>query len=115
MAQDRKSALADTGRAAPTKAVADAAHGVLGFAMHANEEAPAAEALASLSGLTALCDRAADHMALAHSLLVGHENNADTAAEHLDAALACLRQVAAEGAPRKAEEPAAAVSEARSA
>jgi hypothetical protein len=57
-------------------------------------------------------------MALAHNLLVTHENHTDTAIEHLDAALGCLKQLMAEGEERiaaKATKEEAAAAEAKSA
>ncbi len=74
--------------------------GTLGFALDAAEgKGPAASATQAYD-LAALCDQAADHMALAHNLLVTHENHTDTAIEHLDAALGCLKELVAEGEKR---------------
>lgn len=75
----------------------------LGFATDvATGKAPAGAAT-RLSGLAALCDQAADHMALAHNLLVTHEGHTDTAIEHLDSALGCLKELVAEGERRQLE------------
>lgn len=46
--------------------------------------------------LTELCGMAADQLALAHKTLFDESGDADRALAHLDAALACLKQLAAE-------------------
>lgn len=76
---------------------ADAAAGALGFALHAVNEKGAAHTAGAVNELAALCDRAADHMALAHNLIAAHESHTETAIGHLDAALDCLKQIAEEG------------------
>lgn len=106
MARKRKPA----GGAAKQKAVENygtkAAGDALGFAIEAARGEAAGADIGRITALTALCDRAADHMALAHNLLVTHEKHTDTAIEHLDAALVCLKQMVLDG-DRKAAKPAA--------
>lgn len=79
---------------------ADAAAGALGFALHAVHEGETADTGDAMNELAALCDQAADHMALAHNLIAAHESHTETAIGHLDAALGCLKRIAAEGDKR---------------
>lgn len=79
---------------------AQAANGALGFAMEVLDDDEPVSAIGKINALAQLCDQAADHMALAHNLLVTHETHTDTAIEHLDAALGCLKQLMTEGEKR---------------
>ena len=83
---------------------ASAVKKALGFAVDVARANSPAENFNKVTGMAALCDQAADHMALAHNLLVTHEDHTDTAIEHLDAALGCLRQVIAGGEKRQSGE-----------
>ncbi|MGE3627444.1 MAG: hypothetical protein AB7G34_13850 [Hyphomicrobiales bacterium] len=62
----------------------------------ANGAAPA-----SIAEIAALCHEAADHLAGAHLALGMPGDGSDTALQHMDAALSCLKQVAAESEKRK--------------
>ncbi len=101
MAHNRKSAPEPTIQDAVEEAVAQASVKTLGFAIHVSEN-DAYAATAQVTDLTELCDQAADHMALAHNLIVTHENHTDAAIGHLDAALNCLQRLSEE-ADRRAE------------
>ena len=72
----------------------------LGFALHTAENTDAYAATAAVTDLAKMCDQAADHIALAHNLIVAHESHTDTAIGHLDAALDCLQRLSAEGERR---------------
>ena len=104
MARNRKSAPTPTIQDQVEEAVAQASVKTLGFAIHVSENEDAYAATAAVTGLAELCDQAADHMALAHNLIVTHENHTDAAIGHLDAALNCLRRLSAEGERRALEE-----------
>ena len=86
------------------EAVGAAGH-VLGFAMRVAHCDNPAEAADKMSGMAELCDIAADHMALAHNLLVTHVDHTDTAIEHLDAALNCLQKIKPEDEKQDAAQP----------
>lgn len=74
----------------------------LGLALQGFHGGNPTEVAGKLNALAALCDQAADHMSLAHSLLVTHERHTETAISHLDAAIGCLRQIENEGrAPQR--------------
>lgn len=100
MARNRKSARAQTIQDQVEEAVAQAAVKNLGFAIHVSEDEDAYAATADVADLAELCDQAADHMALAHNLIVTHENHTDAAIAHLDAALNCLRRLSSEAEQR---------------
>ncbi|GAB4235080.1 MAG: hypothetical protein Kow0032_19350 [Methyloligellaceae bacterium] len=88
-------------------ATADAASGAIGFALNAIDSEPDVAKIKKALNLAELCEQAADHMALAHNLLVTHESHTDTALDHLDAALGCLRQLVQEGEKRRGGDAAA--------
>jgi hypothetical protein len=100
MARKPRTAEARRKSKAVESETAQAANGALGFAMQVLDEDDPASAVGRINALAELCDQAADHMALAHNLLVTHENHTDTAIEHLDAALGCLKQLMTEGEER---------------
>lgn len=102
MARKNDAAAAKKKSRSVEEGTAEAAAGALGFAMHAAHESDPADTAEALNGLAALCDQAADHMALAHNLIAAHENHTETAIGHLDAALGCLKQIAGEGENRDA-------------
>lgn len=106
MARNAKSARTRRKSQAAAKAAADATGGALGFAMHAVQGSDPSQKAQELSSLAQLCDQAADHMALAHNLLVTHVDHTDTAIDHLDAALGCLKQIMSQGKEGKGAKPA---------
>lgn len=89
------------------EATADGAASAIGFALDAINSKSSTGNVAKAVNLAALCDQAADHMALAHNLLVTHEVHTDTAIDHLDAALDCLKKLVVEGEKRTSDEDAA--------
>ncbi len=93
----------------------NAAGNVLGFAMQVAHCDNPAEAAVKAGNLTQLCDMAADHMALAHNLLVTHADHTETAIDHLDAALNCLKQIASEGEKSEMDAPSKATRRSNSA
>lgn len=95
------------------KEAVGAAGQMLGFAMRVAHCDNPAEAADKMSGMAELCDMAADHMALAHNLLVTHVDHTDTAIEHLDAALNCLQKITPEGAEQEAMQSGEGAKEAR--
>lgn len=102
MARKRTIAPAKQKTQAIVDNTATAMASALGFALEEAQTKRATRGAGEVSSLAALCDQAADHMALAHNLLVTHENHTDTAIEHLDAALGCLKELVAEGEKRQA-------------
>ena len=102
MARKARTAAAQEKTATVQEETANAASGALGFALQVLSDPDAHGAAGRVNDLAKLCDQAADHMALAHNLLVTHEKHTDTAIEHLDAALGCLRELMDRGEKRVA-------------
>lgn len=91
-----------------TKAVNDATaaatENVLRLAADADQGPGRAEKAATIARLASMCEEAADHMAKAHTVLFSDKDARDDAIDHLDAALQCLNQLAAEGDRYSAEQ-----------
>lgn len=102
MARKARNAAAQEKAETVQEDAATAATGTLGFALQVLNDPDSHGATRRVNDLAELCDQAADHMALAHNLLVTHENHTDTAIEHLDAALGCLKELMSKGEKRVA-------------
>jgi hypothetical protein len=106
MARNISAKAQDTARRAVAQSPQAGAE-ALNLAMQGFHGRNPTEVAGKLNSLAALCDQAADHMSLAHSLLVTHERHTDTAISHLDAAIGCLRQIETEGRASQGRKPAA--------
>lgn len=107
MARNSNSARAADKARTAVEQTAPTGVNALGLALRGFHGGDPAEVAGKLNALAALCDQAADHMSLAHSLLVTHERHTDTAIGHLDAALGCLKQVETDGRAPRRRKPAA--------
>lgn len=106
MPRNSSAQAAEKSKAAASQA-SPAGVNALGLALHGFHGRDPAKVAGQLNALAALCDQAADHMSLAHSLLVTHERHTDSAIGHLDAALGCLKQIETDGRAPQRRKPAA--------
>ena len=93
--------LADT----VSSATSEANRAMLRLAAEAVVKPGKAKQASKIMQLAKLFDEAADHLAQAHKTLFSEPDRTESAIEHLDSALACLKRVSPEGLaePKKAK------------